>query len=105
MKYIKIFEDYNEKEVILKHKNNPSIEISFKIKGGRITDIKNERNVRFPYENGQMYNRGMETWCCNNDYLYNGKDTCSEPKIFGIKASDIPLGHELRFLMPHKFRK
>jgi hypothetical protein len=31
-------------------------------------------------------------------------DPCPEEKIFGIRKKDIPMGHELRFLYPHKFR-
>jgi hypothetical protein len=31
-------------------------------------------------------------------------DPCLEEKIFGIRKSDIPKGHELRMLYPGKFR-
>jgi hypothetical protein len=46
---------------------------------------------------------GHTTWACNNGYLVNNKDVCPEKKIFGIKISDIPKGHELRHIYPHKF--
>jgi len=35
----------------------------------------------------------------------DGQDMTPEEKIMGIKVSDIPPGHELRMLYPHKFRK
>ena len=34
----------------------------------------------------------------------DGKDTCPEKKIMGMRASDIPKGHELRHIFPHKFK-
>jgi len=35
----------------------------------------------------------------------DGKDMCPEPKIFGMRAKDIPQGHPLRSIYPGKFRK
>ena len=43
-------------------------------------------------------------WACNNLFLIDGKDTCPEKKVFGIRASDIPQGHELRKIYPNKFK-
>jgi len=36
--------------------------------------------------------------------MIDGKDTCPEKKVFGIKVSDIPQGHEFRKLYPNKFK-
>lgn len=105
MKYLKrINENFSDKEVILTLKNNKSITISFQVKDGRITNINNERNMKFPYKEGQTFNIGMETWCCNNGYLMNSKNTCPEEKVFGIKKSLIPQGHPFRSIYPHKFK-
>jgi hypothetical protein len=53
----------------------------------------------------EQYTRSIETWACNNGFKIDGKDPCPEKKIFGIRAKDIPQGHELRMLFPNKFRK
>ena len=106
---MKKFEEFiNEsvaRKVELKHKNNPNLIITFEVIDGRIRNIENKANMRFPYIDGQYFTRNMETWCCTNNFTLNGKDTCPEPKIFGIRAKDIPQGHELRYLYPNKFRK
>jgi hypothetical protein len=36
--------------------------------------------------------------------MINDEDPCPEEKIFGIKKSHIPKGHELRLLFPGKFK-
>lgn len=79
----------------------------YKNPDGRITKIEkpNHVHVRFPFLVGQVLNRSVETWACNNNFYIDGKDTCPEEKIFGIRKSDIPQGHELRNLFPNKFRK
>jgi hypothetical protein len=95
-----------EKEIVFTGKRNPRLRFSvFKTPDGRITRIENEMNIRFPFNVGQILNRGVETWACNNNFLIDGKDTCPEEKVMGIKVSDIPQGHQLRYLYPHKFRK
>ena len=78
----------------------------YKTRDGRITRIEkpNHVHIRFPFEVGQILNRNVEIWACNNGFYMNGKDTCPEEKIFGIRKSDIPEGHEFRMLYPHKFR-
>ena len=93
------------RKIELKHKNNPNLTITFEVKDGRIFNIENNARMRFPYIEGQYFNRNMETWCCNNNFLLDEKDTCPEPKVFGIRTKDIPQGHELRYLFPNKFRK
>ena len=72
--------------------------------GGSIKDIDNQSGVRFPFSVGQSYTRSIETWACNNGFKIDGKNPCPEEKIFGIRKKDIPQGHELRLLYPHKFR-
>ena len=103
------FDDFiNEaykRSVELKNKRNNTLIITFDVIGGIMQNIVTPDGIRFPYEEGQPYNIGMETWCCNNNYLMDGKDMCPEPKIFGMRAKDIPQGHPLRSIYPGKFRK
>lgn len=92
-------------KVILSKKVNPFIKIIIKkYPDGRIVDIKIPSGIRFPFSVGQISNRDIETWACVNGYLIDGINPCGEEKVFGIKVSDIPKGHELRMLYPHKFR-
>jgi hypothetical protein len=108
MKYIKkITENYlNTREIVFTHKRNRTLTITITITpDGFIDDIINDRGVRFPFSKGQRFQRNIESWACNNDYLMNGEDTCPEEKIFGIRVSDIPQGHELRYIYPNKFKK
>jgi hypothetical protein len=100
-----INENSGKRTVKLKNKNNASLIITFDVIGGIIKNITKDDNIRFPYKEGQPYNRGMETWCCNNNYYMDGKDTCPEKKVFGMRTKDIPQGHELRYLFPNKFKK
>ena len=98
MKHLKSFnEDATlETEVNFTSKRNPNISFSvFKTPDGRITRIEN-CNVRFPFRVGQMFNRTAEVWACNNNFLMDGKDTCPEKKIFGVRTKDVPQGHEWR---------
>jgi hypothetical protein len=99
-----INEAYARKVEIVSKRNN-SLTIIFDVIGGRIQNIVNNANIRFPYVEGQPFNRGIETWCCNNNFLLDGEDTCPEPKIFGIRTKDIPQGDPLRSIYPGKFRK
>jgi hypothetical protein len=95
-----------QKIVVFSKKVNPQVTITVKTyPNGQITDIENEYEVRFPYSVGQVLNMGHRTWACSNGYMVNDEDPCGEKKIFGMRASDIPPGHELRTLFPHKFRK
>jgi hypothetical protein len=105
MKYLKRFnEDATlETEVSFVSKRNPNIAFSvFKTPDGRITRIEN-CNIRFPFHVGQIFNRTVEVWACNNNFLMDGKDTCPEKKIFGVRTKDVPPGHEWRHIFPHKF--
>jgi hypothetical protein len=105
MEYIKEYSAYfGDEKIVFKNKNNPNLIITItKSKDNRIESIDNPSNLRFPYNIGQLLNRGIETWACNNNFLINGKDTCPEKKIFGIKAKDIPQGHPFRYIYPVKF--
>jgi len=103
MENLELFEAYNDgREVVLTSRQNRAI--TFTVLGGRIKDLVNDSGVRFPYSVGQHYTRSIETWCCNNGFKMDGKSCCPEEKIFGIRKSDIPKGHELRTLFPNKFR-
>ena len=92
------------KKVVFKNKRRPEMVLTVsKTPDGRIVEIENNFNINFPFKVGQILNKNHEVWACNNHYLVNDKDTCPEGKIFGIKKSDIPHGHELRMLFPGKF--
>jgi DNA repair protein RadC len=94
------------KKVVFKNKNRPKVVIEvLKTTSGRIVEINNQFKVKFPYRVGQTLDMGHQTWACNNGFFVNDQNTCAEKKIFGIKPSDIPQGHELRMLYPKKFRK
>jgi hypothetical protein len=103
MEYLKTYENYGLREIIFQSKRNRNITITISVQGGRITSIDNPTNFRFPYQQGQPFNRGLETWACNNNFLMDGKDTCPEKKIFGVSAKDVPQGHEWRTIFPNKF--
>jgi len=93
------------KKVIFKSKRRPGMIITvIKTPDGKIVEIDNQANIRFPYNIGQTLDMGHQTWACNNHFLVNDKDTCPEEKVFGIRKSDIPQGHELRLMFPGKFR-
>jgi hypothetical protein len=100
-----IDESINEKEVVFTNKRNPRLEIIVtKSPDGRIVNIENVTGMRFPFSVGQILNRTAEVWACNNNFLMDGKDTCPEKKIFGVRAKDVPQGHEWRHIFPNKFR-
>lgn len=99
----KIEENIYRRDITFTSRQNRNISIT--LIGGRIDTIKNESGVNFPFEIGQIYNRSIEVWACNNGFKIDGKDPCPEEKIFGIRKKDIPKGHELRMLYPGKFRK
>lgn len=103
--FSKFNESYLEKEIVFTNKRNPRLEIIVKKSpDGRITDIQNETGIRFPFQVGQLLQRNVEVWACNNNFLMDGIDTCPEKKIFGVRASDVPQGHEWRNLFPNKFK-
>ena len=92
-------------EIVFTGKRNPRLVIKvLKSPDGRIKEIENETGIRFPFSVGQILNRNVEVWACNNNFLMDGKDMCPEEKVFGIRKKDIPQGHELRMMFPGKFR-
>ena len=100
-----IDESIYEREVIFTNKRNPRLEIIVtKSPDGRIVNIENGTGMRFPFSVGQILNRTAEVWACNNNFLMDGKDTCPEKKIFGVRAKDVPQGHEWRHIFPNKFK-
>lgn len=106
MEHIKSFNEMAlpEREVVFTHKRNSRLEIIVKkTPDGRITNIENKAQMRFPFSVGQILNRTAEVWACNNNFLMDGKDTCPEKKIFGVRTKDVPQGHEWRHIFPHKF--
>jgi hypothetical protein len=105
MKHLKSFnESLHHREVKFTNKRNPRLEIVVtKSPDGRIINIENETGIRFPFSVGQILNRTAEVWACNNNFLMDDKDTCPEKKIFSVRASDVPQGHEWRHIFPHKF--
>ena len=103
MENIELYENYsNEKEITFTSRQNRPIRIT--VLGGRIQTIDNNSGVNFPFRIGQPYTRTIEQWASNNNFSIDGVAPKSEKKIFGIRAKDIPSGHELRMLFPGKFK-
>ncbi len=103
MKNLELYENYGQRIKILTDRRGQNIEV--KLQGSMIKEVINNTQIRFPFHIGSSWNMSIETWACNNNFKIDGKDPCPEEKIFGIRAKDIPQGHELRLLYPHKFRK
>lgn len=104
MKHLKLFESY-EKIILFELKNRRTVKIKVLVRGGRIAEIDNPYNMRFPFSMGQMLQRNIEIWACNNGWLMDGESTCStDDKVFGIRKKDIPNGHQLRIMYPSKFK-
>jgi hypothetical protein len=103
MENLELYENYTgERKIVLTSRQGR--EILLIILGGRIQSVENNSGVNFPFKVGQSYTRSIETWACNNGFKMDGKSPCPEEKIFGIRKSLIPKGHELRLMYPHKFR-
>lgn len=109
------FDEYQPKidfdfyqQFILTKKNNSSIRIIiFVDRNYKIIKIEgvNTKRLYFPFKEGiRLSLSKLSDWACENDFLVNGKNTCQEEKVFGIRASDVPQGHPLRFIYPNKFR-
>jgi len=49
---------------------NPRVTVTFVVQGGRIVEIENPFNVRFPFSIGQPFNRGVETFAGVNGYRF-----------------------------------
>ena len=102
----------NQRTMILRHKM--AGEITVELQGSQIKSVVNSTGIRFPFSESAVWNRSIETWACNNRFgaietwmngrLHKTLDPCPEEKIFGIRKKDIPMGHELRMVYPHKFR-
>ena len=104
MKHLKSFNVGIGRKIELES-NRTHRKITFDVIDGRIRNIDNQSGVRFGYQDGQPFNRNIETWCCNNNFTMDGEDMCPEEKLMGMKLSDIPQGHPLRLAYPGKFRK
>ena len=102
MENLELYENYHLKTVVFTSRQNRKIIVT--VKASRIDSIDNQAGIRFPFSEGQTYNRSIETWACNNHFKIDGQDPCPDKKIFGIKTKDIPQGHELRKIYPGKFR-
>ena len=84
-------------------RNDESITIEVEI--GRITKVQALSRARFPYQEEQMYNRGVETWAERNGFLFDGVDLeRKHQKIMGIPVDQVPPNHPLRIIYPSKFR-
>lgn len=79
-------------------------EIVVQITNGKISDVENNANIRFPFVVGQPFNMSMKSWAQNNNFKWNGSDVESEKRIFGVKIKDVPIGHEWRYMFPNKFK-
>ena len=107
--YVQLFESWHrEEEIVLTSRQGRSIEI--KVKHGKIEEIENKSGVIFPFVTGQpLQIPFIRNWACRNGFKWNGEDAClpgmkPEKKIFGVRAKDIPQGHEWRRMFPGKFR-
>lgn len=100
-----INEEFDKSQIVFTGKRNPRLTIVVKIsRDRRISEIENKTGIRFPFVVGQVISRNIEVWACNNNFLMDGQDTCPEKKIFGVRASDVPQGHEWRHIFPNKFK-
>ena len=106
MKHLKRFnEEFGKEEIVFTSKRNPMLVITVSISPDRrISNIDNSTGIRFPFSVGQPINRSMEVWASNNSFLMDGKDVGPEKKVFGVRASDVPQGHEWRSIYPNKFK-
>jgi hypothetical protein len=102
--HLEEYESFRNKTITFVSKRNSNLVITVVTENGRIISIDNEAGMRFPFSEGQLLSRNVEVWACNNNFYMDGKDTCPEKKVFGIRTSDIPQGHELRHLYPNKFK-
>lgn len=104
MKYVKLFESFFDESEIVLTKGYHTIIV--KTKYGKIEEISNSSQIRFPFFTGQPVTVFMKGWACQHRFKWNGKDACDpgEKKVFGIKTKYIPKGHELRQIYPGKFR-
>ncbi len=106
MKHLKRFdESFGKEKIEFVSQRNPRLRIVVEISPDRrIAAIDNPTGTRFPFSVGQPLNRNLEVWASNNGFLMDGKDVGPEKKIFGVRASDVPQGHEWRSIYPNKFR-
>jgi hypothetical protein len=106
MKYLKRFnEEFGKNEIVFISQRNPRLLITVSISPDRrISNIDNKTGIRFPFSVGQPINRTMEVWASNNNFLMDGQNTSPEKKVFGVRTSDVPQGHEWRSIYPNKFR-
>lgn len=105
MRHLTVYESWFGEKIVTLDSIRNRARITLTVQGGRIESIDNPRGMRFPWSVGQAINRSLETWACNNGFTINGNDPCPEEKIFGVKTSDVPRGHEWRMIFPNKFRK
>jgi hypothetical protein len=113
MKNIELYENFNQRTMIIKHRNFG--EINVRLQGSRIEEVTNQSNVNFPFAVGASWNRSIESWACNNNFIkietwmnnrmVKQEDPCPEEKIFGVRTKDVPQGHEWRRIFPNKFKR
>ena len=96
-------ESTKDKTIIFKHKNNPNmiIKITCDLSGVIKNIEKTIQSIKFPYKIGERMTQNIDSWCCNNNYLMNNKDTCPENKRFGMKKSDILDGPNWKIILPN----
>ena len=105
MQHIYLYESWSQENIVVLESLRNRAKITLTVQGGRIQKIENPRGLRFPWSVGSTLNRSLETWACNNGFLINEKDPCPEEKIFGVRTSQVPQGHEWRMIFPNKFKK
>lgn len=107
MTHLQLYESYGEIKYTLTSRQGRKL--IFDAKYGKIENIDNQSGIRFPFSVGQSFNMSIKTWACNNGFTWQennspASDPCPEKKIFGVRAKDVPQGHEWRILFPNKFR-
>ena len=113
MEHIKLYENFNQKTMIIKHRNFGEIKVE--LQGSQIIDVVNNSNVMFPFAVNSSWNMSVETWACRNNFvtietwinnrMAKKEETCPEERVAGIRVKDIPHGHPLRMMYPSKFKK
>ena len=85
--------------------SNRGRKISLEVQGGIIISVSNFSGIHFPFVVNQPYNRNVEVWAENHNFLFDGEDLSKkDEKLFGIRVEHYPQGHPLRFIYPNKFR-
>lgn len=83
---IRSFEGFStgDQEISITHKSEHGPEILLAVGlDDRIKRVTNESDVEFPFRSGDRVKWSrLSQWACDNDYLIDGKDVCTEDDGF-----------------------